>query len=471
MMICRAPRTGLLIVVLFLSASAAAQESPGPSAITDGPSRDELLRAYRDVLAEQRALRERIAAQDAKIAAGEARQAASPGVQFGIGPDGFFLQTRDGGFQLRLRSVVQADGRAYLNEPQRQADTFLIRRARLYVEGTIGDHFDYRLMPDFAGGQVQLLDAWVNLRFWKFFQIRGGKFKSPFSLERLQQEQFVTFNERSLVSAIAPDRDIGASVRGELARGTLAWDLAVLNGVADGQSADLDTSYGKDFFVRVFAHPFRPLKNKWLDNLGLGFAYSYGKQKGSAATTGLAAYKSGGQQTFFSWLVDPKGVTTVVANGDRWRLNPQLYAYVGIVGLLAEYVRASTDVTDGAHPGVVVNQAWNVQISAVLTGENAAYDGVAPRRPFGVKQRGPGAFELAARVNELRVDDRAFLGYADPNKSARRALAWALQLNWYLSRNFRFGLMYERTIFDGGAASGGFRPTENVLIGRLQASF
>ena len=91
--------------------------------------------------------------------------------------------------------------------------------------------------------------------------------------------------------------------------------------------------------------------------------------------------------------------------------------------------------------------------------------------PFGIKQRGPGAFELAARINELRVDPNAFPLYADPTKSARHALAWGLQLNWFFSRNFRFGAMYERTIFDGGAAKGGFRETENVLIGRLQAAF
>ena len=59
---------------------------------------------------------------------------------------------------------------------------------------------------------------------------------------------------------------------------------------------------------------------------------------------------------------------------------------------------------------------------------------------------------------------------AIPTKSAREAFAWGLQLNWFLTRNFRFGAMYERTNFDGGAAKG-FRETENALIGRLQAAF
>jgi phosphate-selective porin OprO/OprP len=449
-----------------------AAPSPSPSSTTTPTTTNEdLLRAYRDVLAEQARLRERLAASEAKIAAAEADHTSSPRVQFGIGPNGFYLGTRDGGFQLRIRSVVQADGRAFLNEQQKQNDTFLIRRARLYVEGTIGDHFDYRLMPDFAGGTLVLFDAWVNVRFWRFFQIRAGKMKTPFSVERLQQEQFVTFNERSLVSALAPDRDIGVDLHGDAFDAALIWDLAILNGVADGGSADLDVNYGKDYVVRVFAHPFRPLKNKWVENIGLGAAYSYGHTTGTATSTALTGLKTAGQQTFYNWFTDSKGLTTVYANGQHWRVNPQLYAYVGPASLLAEYIMASNDVDNGINKGLVRNQAWNVQASVVLTGERAGYAGVEPRRPFGIKKRGPGAFEVAARINELRVDDRAFPIYADPNKSARRAFAWGVQLNWFLTRNFRFGALFERTFFDGGATGGGFRLTENVLIGRLQAAF
>src|SRR5579862_7954958 len=65
----------------------------------------------------------------------------------GLGPQGFFLGTVGSGFQLRLRGVVQADGRAYLDEPSPQpVDTFLIRRARPIIEGTVADLVDFRLL-------------------------------------------------------------------------------------------------------------------------------------------------------------------------------------------------------------------------------------------------------------------------------------------------------------------------------------
>jgi phosphate-selective porin OprO/OprP len=462
----------LAILLLLIGRSVSAQETPlvAPTPATPAVD-DETTRALRDVLAEQARLRARLAAAEARLAAAEADHASSPRVLLSLGPNGFSLSTRDGGFQLRLRSVVQADGRAFLNAAQQKNDTFLIRRARLYVEGSIGDHFDYRLMPDFAGGTLTLFDAWVNVRFWRFFQIRAGKFKSPFSFERLQQEQNVLMNERSLVSAIAPDRDVGVSLHGEIFDRTLEWDLAVMNGVPDGGSSDLDLNFGKDYVVRAFAYPLRTLKNKWIDTIGLGVAYSYGKAQGNATNTGLGPLKTAGQQTFFSWFVDSKSLATAIADGDHWRVNPQLALAIGPATLLAEYILASNDVAAGTLQGVVRNQAWNIQASAVLTGERGSFEGILPRRPFGIKKRGPGAFELVARINELRVDDRAFPSYADPTKSAKRAFAWGVHLNWYLSRNFRFGALFERTIFDGGAASGGFRPTENVLIGRLQASF
>lgn len=74
-------------------------------------------------------------------------------------------------------------------------------------------------------------------------------------------------------------------------------------------------------------------------------------------------------------------------------------------------------------------------------------------------------------MNQLTVDGTAFSrGLADPTKSAREARAWAVGLNWYLSRNFKYVLNYEHTTFTGGAAGGDRRP-ENAILVRSQVSF
>jgi phosphate-selective porin OprO/OprP len=187
-------------------------------------------------------------------------------------------------------------------------------------------------------------------------------------------------------------------------------------------------------------------------------------------TTGLSSFRSEGQQTFFTWLNDTKTNTLAVAEGRRWRLAPQLYYYVGPVSLLAEYVYTSTDVTTGANSATIANQAWEVELGFIITLEHPTFEGVRPRRPFSIKQRQLGAFEIAARVDQLLVSDAAFPDFADPTRSARRATGWALQLNWYFTANARFGLYFARTVYRGGAGLGN-RASEDALFGRVQVAF
>ncbi len=51
------------------------------------------------------------------------------------------------------------------------------------------------------------------------------------------------------------------------------------------------------------------------------------------------------------------------------------------------------------------------------------------------------------------VDDKAFPLFANPASAASVADSVGLGLNWYLNRNLKVMLDYERTEFEGGAAS------------------
>ena len=101
----------------------------------------------------------------------------------------------------------------------------------------------------------------------------------------------------------------------------------------------------------------------------------------------------------------------------------------------------------------------------------AAFQAVRPNRPFDPAHGGWGAFELAARLHRLSVDPDAFAaGFADASRSARRATAWAVGINWHLSRNVKYVLDYEQTSFRGGAVAGD-RPTERAVLLRAQVAF
>jgi len=378
------------------------------------------------------------------------------------GKDGFLLKSGNGDFQLHVGGYIQADGRFFLHDEQTHIpDQFLLRRVRPIFEGTVFKYFDYRLMPDFGGGQTILYDAYMDFKYWDKIRLRAGKFKEPVGLERLQSPRYMLFIERALPTNLVPNRDVGGEVYGEAVGGFIDYALGIFDGVADGGLTDGDVNDDKDFAGRVFAHPFKWTSFELLQGLGLGVAGTFGNQEGTVPT-----YKSGGQQTFFTYN------SGVVTDGDHSRLTPQAYWYWRRFGLMGEYVVSSQEVDKKPLSAQIDNTAWQIVGSVVLTGENASYKGVIPRNNFDLRNGGWGAFELAARWNQLDVDRDAFrLGLSDPAKYAQRAQAWAVGLNWYLNPNIKIAIDFERTEFHGGAKNGGDREPENALLTRFQIAF
>ncbi|MBI3950341.1 MAG: porin [Acidobacteria bacterium] len=390
---------------------------------------------------------------------------------FGAGGDGFSLRSAEGDFQLKLRGYLQTDGRFFFgDEAQPVSDTFILRRIRPIFEGTVFKYFDFRIMSDFGGGQTVLQDAYIDARFWPQARFRVGKFKSPFGLERLQSATDLLFVERALPTNLVPNRDVGVQMHGDFGRGAFSYALGGFNGVVDGGSGDFDDRDGKDFVGRVFAHPFKPTKVELLKGLGLGVAGSVGNQKGSPTSPNLPGYKTTGQQTFFRYRSDGAAAGTSVADGERFRVSPQAYCYGGPFGLLTEYVFSSQEVKRGAATAQIDNESWHVAASYVLTGEKASYKGVTPRRAFDLGVGSFGAFEIAGRYSQLKVDNDAFPLFANPQTAARKAKAWAVGFNWYFNKYVKFVMNYEQTEFDGGRATGD-RETEKAILSRFQIAF
>ena len=84
-------------------------------------------------------------------------------------------------------------------------------------------------------------------------QFKFGKFKAPVGLELLQSDSWTFFNERSLVSDLVPNRDLGVQVGGTIRDGAIAYAAGVFNGVADGgSSTNADFDSDKDVVGRVY---------------------------------------------------------------------------------------------------------------------------------------------------------------------------------------------------------------------------
>ena len=292
-----------------------------------------------DALDQQIRVTQRLAEIDRERAA----EVAGTAPRVTAGKDGFSLQSADKQFQIKFRGYMQADGRYYTSDRDNLlADTFVMRRVRPVLEGTVFGNVDFRIMPDFGEGRTVLQDAYADLRFTPALKLRAGKFKSPFGLERLVSAVDLLFVDRALPTALVPNRDVGVMLFGDLAASTVSYAVGVFNGVPDGGSGDIDDSPGKDVVSRVFVSPFRNRRDSVLQQLGVGLAASVGERQGTTAAPGLPTFRTTSQQTFARFRTD--GVNTAIADGRHWRVSPQGQFYLASFGVIGEYVLSSQEV-------------------------------------------------------------------------------------------------------------------------------
>ncbi len=416
------------------------------------------------------------------------------------GENGFSIKSPDNKFEYKLKGLVQLDYRTFNQATLRNGATngFDARLIRPTFEGTVFGKYDFRFTPEFGESDVQssgnnpttgtlnnnktrIVDAYVEGRFQPWLKIRVGKFTPYVGLERLQANQDTKWIERSYISNnITPTRDEGISVGGDVLDNKLNYAVGVYNGVVDGVESNTSTdgNNNKDIALRLFTTPFKDDVNA-LQGLGFGIAATYGTVNGTAAASNLPSYKTPGQQVnFFTY-------TNARATGTHLRIVPQAYYYYGPLGVIAEYASveqtvAGTGVGNLNRKANLENDAWQVAVSYLLTGEDASYKGVKPKSPFDTgSKNGWGAWEILARYQENNIDDGAFgttaaNGYTNPAASAKSAKTWGLGVNWYLNQWVKVATNYEQTTFDGGAgtiANPLDRADERILFSRLQLSF
>lgn len=394
----------------------------------------------------------------------EAAAAKAANVEFGN--KGLVITSPDKKGQIALNALIQADFRNYISDEDKNLKSeFTARRLRPILTGKYGNA-SFRLMPDFVGDSTRIFDAHIDYKFIDELQFRIGKFKPPVSLERLQSAADTFFIERGDANNLAPNRDIGAQIYGELIPGQLEYQFAVMNGNEDLGNTNSDIDDEKDFIARVFAHPFAESEIVDLQGLGVGVAGSVGRRDGSTTNRGLPQYKTFGQNNVFTYNA------ASFADGTKWRVYPQAYWFSGNIGVIGEYAYTSEEVTNAGAHEELEHDAWNIAASYVLTGEDVNFKGaVKPAEEFDLGGNGWGAFELVGRYGETNFDKDAFPIFASLATSASSQQSFGIGLNWYLNQSTKFMLDLNHTTFEGGAAGGADRGDENALFSRVQYKF
>ena len=369
------------------------------------------------------------------------------------------LSSADGKSYLKVGGLLQSDLHLFSQSGRTGNSGFVLRRVRPILDGSLGGKIDFRLMPEFGEGRAALLDAFVDIRALPHLRLRSGKFKVPYSLERLQAAGDVAFVERALTNNLIPVRDVGFMFLKEPARdGDLEWELGLFNGGADSTSLDANADNSLDIMGRVFWQPRH--------GHGVGIAATSG-----TATEALTAeiFRTAARSPFFRYADGVSG------NGQRSRLAPQFFSYSGSLGFLGEHVTTWQKIRNAASTvsRTDKNSGFTLQTSYVLTGEKASFRNVVPRHPYDFETGRGGAWELVARYSEVQQDSDTFAaGLADSALSAQNVHALTFGANWYWSRQTKLQLNYETTDFGRPIRfATGVRRHEKVVLGRLQLQF
>jgi phosphate-selective porin OprO and OprP len=368
-----------------------------------------------------------------------------------------FLSSPDGDFRVELGGQIQLDYHA-AEEGARTltgsdlTDRFLTRRIRLDLTGRAFRWIEFKLESDFTEG-VSLKDAYLNFRFLPEIALQGGQFKVPFSLEELTSSRFIDFVERSVLNEIAPARDVGAMVQGNLFGGVVGYALGVFNGSGEDNA---DNNDGKDIAGRVTLAPFRPTDNYWLKGLQLGGNFTWGDQNTVNSAQGRTSARTGNRFTYFG--AHP-------TRGDRLRFGGDLAWLVGPAALKVEYGEQRNERKKmglgGADLDGISARGWYVSGTYVLTGEDKPFNGpVIPQRPFApiAGRMGPGAWELGLRYADLAFESDDPLDFFDGNiangitgggSTAENGVeAVTAGVNWYLNSRVRAMLNWTRYWYD-----------------------
>ncbi|HSL81334.1 MAG TPA: porin, partial [Thermoanaerobaculia bacterium] len=301
---------------------------------------------------------------------------------------------------------------------------FELRRARLFMSGTVYERVEFKIEYDFGTGDAAAKDVYIAL-LPDWGKVRFGHYKESFSLEELTSSKYITFLERSLpVEAFAPSRNSGVGVHGSSGK-TFNWGVGAFY-----DADDFGESVSEDATNVTGRLGFRPIvSDDGSRILHLGVAASRQERDGTLRfRTRPEAHLS------------PRLVDTGSFPGDSSTLlGGEVAGVFGPFWFASEYIQADTDapaVGDPTFDGAYVQAGW------FLTGESRNWSGSTfgrnrPRSNFGA---GPGAWEIALRYSTIDLTDAGVAGGEQSDVTAA--------LNWYLNPVTRLMLNYVRADVD-----------------------
>jgi phosphate-selective porin OprO and OprP len=324
--------------------------------------------------------------------------------------------------------------------PQQAQNGVNARRARLGVLGTYDGAWDYGLIFDLGGSQDNIgviNTASLTYKGIKGLYIEGGYMDMPYTLDEQVGANNITFLERASPQVVAAN--IAGGIRsgfGARSNGDWWWLGSYVTGPnapAGGFDHRLRSPLG--MFARGVVTPVNNQYGSLMLGADIQYLFDTGQTAGSPVNSHNLTLSDR-----IEVRVDPGTNallnTGVLANVDNVRvLSGEAAAQVGSFYAQGEYFDFNLQRTTGL-PDL---HFWGgyAQASYVLTGEQRRYNPVTashgpikPNNPVSWGSNSWGAWEVAARYSQVRLNDLNVFGGELRNTT--------VGVNWYVDSNIRF---------------------------------
>lgn len=354
--------------------------------------------------------------------------------------DGLRLDTKDGSVKLKIGGRIHLDANFFGDSDlEKNAGVDLhdgveFRRVRLYNSGQIGKHVGYKAQFEFAGGDVEFKDIYIELNHLRdcfgcgFPNVRVGHMFEPFALEGSHSSKYYTFMEvATSTEALTLGRNTGVMLYDNLMGDRLNYGVGYFLGDTPGQEDKegdgfwVDDGYG--ITGSVSYAPWWDCDcecNRWF----VGVSASYRDELDE-----IRFRARPGLHVTNERLVD----TGVIPRSDSYTSWSAFTALmVGRWSFQAEYFNVDVDAPAVGDPTFTGYYAF---VSYWLTGECRTFKHAQPDRTaiccdfLDDDCCCKGGLELAARYDHLDLTDAAIVG-GDQS-------IITVGVNWYWNANMR----------------------------------
>jgi len=368
---------------------------------------------------------------------------------------GFQVKSADGNFKFKFGGKMHADASVSSNDHFSNGGDLTeansgtqITKARMGFTTTLYKVWKFKTDIDFAGDQIRVKDlklAYTGLKIFedKKLQVTVGHQKQAFSRELLESSSDLMFMGRSMMNVLNKPV-VGRAIGLNLASNGKKWTTQA--GVyGDGMEENDGHDEGWGVNGRATFNPILNNDDGIQKLVHLGVAGNYRRSSDNDQVNGASdnyltykheTHKLSNLYPIYTKLYSVRNIKMVGLEAN---------AVYGPFSLGGEFTRSWVQRSKADH-GYGTNldfHGWYGEAAVTLTGESRTYRNglfrrLKPKNVFSLANGGLGAWEIAARVGGINMNDGAYKGGSMKN--------FSFALNWYANENVRLMFGYDRII-------------------------